>query len=821
MFYNRITIHKCKRFGLNKTSTITITPKQKTVMVLGRNGCGKSSFVDIGLSILPIDRRQFSKGGYREQEISYNGNEYFLKSAHNGDHVYKKNDEVLYEGKVASVYRELIQEEFGINQKIHDVLMAKARHTFTAMSPMGERREWITRLSKSDFNYVLGFYDRVRKESRAIGNVIKHQTGRLASETSKLMDSEELEGIKSRYERAQDALQELYGTMGQETPIEMRKLAHHLEGTYRELNEGARWLEANSGYKPLPVPKNGTQITNYDELRNHIASNEAVMSRIMDQITELSSQEDRLSREYKDLMAKSDRDPEELRKEIAEHRKKIEEIESRTMFPDGVSIPDTPQTELDCKRFIDLIRNLHIGIDIEEVGDRNDIVRGLNDQLAQVEGQLARIEANIDHYESCQSVECPACNHEFRPGISDETYRSNLTTRMDLVSKRDKIHEKLGEQREWFNEYRVVKTNLTNIRDFQRNHGLLSRLWTMIEDIGGVTNTQETLQVATRYSDAIVDSRSHGKLIVALAVCESALEACVDGTQSGPLEARIKALHKQLNDLQIEHRELDKHNRGATRALRLRDEFRRQMERMYAQYERLGKIVDAVFVNGEHHVLKQQIAGLQHELHSLKNTISGAEVQLGIVKDIQDQLDDLAIKELHYKVLEQRLSPSSGYIAELISRDIGALLDVMNQLIASVWSYPITLLNCTADNGDLNYRFPMVVGAHGNDVDDISQGSSSQTDIINFAFRLLVHKAMEISNYPLIIDELERAFDGSHKESLHQAIQSLIKDDTWGQVFIISHNTDSMLSYTNVEYVVLDDQGLQLPVEYNQNVVIK
>lgn len=822
MFYNKITIHRCKRFGLNKTSTITITPKQKTVMILGRNGCGKSSFLDIGLSILPIDRRQFSKGGYREQEISFNNNEYYFYSAHNGDHIYKKNNEVLYEGKVASVYRELVQAEFGINQKIHEVLMAKPNRTFTAMSPMGERREWITRLSKSDFNYVLGFYDRVRKESRAIGNVIKHQTGRLSSETSKLMDTAELDGLKVRYERVQDTLQELYSTVGQETPTDMRKLSHHLETTFKELDEGSKWINKNSGYKPLPVPKSGIAITNYDDLMRYIASNEAVMERIMSQITELSSQEDSLSREHRDLLSKTDKNPEDLRKDIAKYKDEIDALlKKQTLDITLGTIPDSPQVHLECMRFIELLRTVSITIDLEESSSRNDTVRNINEHLAGIEGRLGRVTANIDHYESCQSVECPSCSHEFRPGISAATYEKDKVARVTLSEERDVLLDKLGEQREWFNIYREVRVVLSNVRDYQRSHSKLLPLWTLIEGVGGITEPSKALRIAMSYSNAIVDSQSYSKLIVSLAVCEDALAACVEGSQSGALEARITALHKQLEELRVEYASIDEDNRIATRSLRQRDEFRRQMERMHANYERLSRVVTAIFDNGDHHVVKQQIAAAQHELHSLKNTISGAEVQLGIVKDIQTQLDDLSIKELHYKVLEQRLSPSSGYIAELISRDIGALLDVMNQLISSVWSYPITLLNCTADNGDLNYRFPMVVGAHGNDVEDISMGSSSQADIINFAFRLLVHKAMEISNYPLIIDELERAFDGGHKESLHHVIQSLVKDDTWGQVFIISHNTDSMLSYSNAEFVVLDDHGLQLPVEYNQNVVIK
>ena len=819
MFYDRITIHRCKRFGVNKTSTITITPKQKTVMILGRNGCGKSSFLDIGLSVLPIDKRQFTKGGYREQEITHGVNKYFLRSAYDGEHIYRKNGETLYEGKVASVYRELVQEEFGLNQKIHELLIAKPNKSFTAMSPMGERREWITRISKSDFNYVLGFYDRVRKESRALANVIKHQTGRLTSETAKLMDTVELDGLRVRYERVQDTLQELYSAAGQEPSTDMRQLQHHLGRTHRALEEGSEWIRKNAGYRTLPTPKSGVVIRNQDDLTRYIASNEAVMDRIMSEITDLSAQEDALSREYHDLIKNSDKDPSTIQADIDHYKKEIAVINKRQTL--GLGLTESPysnQVHLDCMRFIDILRNVSITVDLDRHDHYQGVITQASDQVRALEGLLAKYTANIDHYESCMAVECPSCNHEFRPGVSEETYRSNIAARDKAFAQYDTVMHTINEARGWMLQYRESIQTLNRVTDFQRNHSTLTPLWLLIDDL---TDTVKAVQTATDYAQYILDSQAYQKLTTSLTVCEDALASCADGSQSGLLDARIKELHKHMESLRAEHSTIDADNRVATRALRQRVEFRRQMERMYEEYDRLGRIVDTILIHGDNNVLKQKIAASQHELHSLKNTISGAEVQLGIVKDIQLQLEDLAIKELHYKVLEQRLSPSSGYIAELISRDIGALLDVMNQLIASIWSYPITVLNCTADNGDLNYRFPMVVGNHGNDVEDVSMGSSSQTDVINFAFRLLVHKAMEISNYPLIIDELERAFDGPHKEALHHVIQSLVKDDTWGQVFVISHNTDGMLSYSNAEFVVLDDTGLTLPFEYNQNVVIK
>lgn len=816
MFYNRITIHKCTRFGLNKLDTITITPKSKTVLILGRNGCGKSSFTDIGLSILPIDKRHFKKGGYREQEITHNGNKYYLYSHYDGTHIYKKNGEVIYEGKVASVYRELVQEEFGINQRIHDLLLGKRR--FTQMSPSTERREWITRLSTSDFNYVLQFYDRVRKEARACGNVIKHLKGRLATETAKIMDKDEIQGFRSRHDATVQSINRMFESMDNKYRGH-QSVSPQIPRLIDEILEENQWIRNNMGYIHLPTVEGFGPVNNFDDLRQLTTTVETKAQSTIDRINELSLEQADLESKLRDNQHQ-DVDPVALDKEIDGLKDVLEDITKNPVLDLGYDIPYGNAVHVALGDFQKDYQGLQLLVDISEKASRDQVVDDLREKISVLEGKLSQCDAIIEHHESCSATECPKCKHEFVVGSDTSRYERAKAAYSKFVTEHKELQRLLEEQREWYNDYRVVIQQLKQLQTYQRNHTELTPLWYAIETLGGLVEKDQVLRYMGEYERHLHDVDRYTDATSRLEVLEATLQAISAGNDTNVYREQLKALVSQIDTLQQGLHKDQELVRELQRALRVREAIHNRTNRVMELYKNLFKLVDkdigiAVNQELEEHIRKEQV-----ELHNLKATISAAEVQQGIVNDLQESLDKQSVRDLHYRVLEQELSPTSGYIARLISEEIGTLLDVQNQLIKSIWKYPLTIQNCTTEDGDLTYRFPMLVGQHGKPVDDIKDGSTSMCDIIDFSFRLLVHKALEISNYPLVIDELERALDGPHRESLHHVIQSLTSDTTWGQVYVVSHYIEGMLSYPNAEFVVLDDVGLNLPFEYNQNVVI-
>src|SRR5690606_19588412 len=149
-----------------------------------------------------------------------------------------------------------------------------------------------------------------------------------------------------------------------------------------------------------------------------------------------------------------------------------------------------------------------------------------------------------------------------------------------------------------------------------------------------------------------------------------------------------------------------------------------------------------------------------------------------------------------------------------------SIVDRMNRNINRIWGYNLTVMGCDAGNGDLDYRFPMYAVAKENMINDVSEGSESQVDIVNQAFRLVVYKFFRLHGYPLYIDELGSSFDEVHRHNLVPAIKELIEDDLFSQVLIISHYTDGQGSYPNAQQIVLDPSHLSIKVDRNDHVTI-
>jgi ABC-type molybdenum transport system ATPase subunit/photorepair protein PhrA len=85
---------------------------------------------------------------------------------------------------------------------------------------------------------------------------------------------------------------------------------------------------------------------------------------------------------------------------------------------------------------------------------------------------------------------------------------------------------------------------------------------------------------------------------------------------------------------------------------------------------------------------------------------------------------------------------------------------------------------------------------------------------------LVVYKFLGLEGYPLYLDELGRTFDEVHRLNLTLALKDLMDDETYSQVFFISHSFESQNSYPNSQIAVIDDSHVSLKRAYNEHVII-
>ncbi|CRQ07979.1 hypothetical protein PAERUG_E6_London_17_VIM_2_12_12_03446 [Pseudomonas aeruginosa] len=141
----------------------------------------------------------------------------------------------------------------------------------------------------------------------------------------------------------------------------------------------------------------------------------------------------------------------------------------------------------------------------------------------------------------------------------------------------------------------------------------------------------------------------------------------------------------------------------------------------------------------------------------------------------------------------------------------------MNAVIQSVWNTTLFVKPCHKDNGDLNWKFPVVTG-DDEPTPDVSDCSLGEAGIIDFAFRYVAIRYH--GNFPLMLDEVGTTFDEIKRGRFFNFIHELTTQKDAKQLFMISHYITQYGMFTNPNVIAMCYEGLSLPGEVNQHSVI-
>jgi hypothetical protein len=171
------------------------------------------------------------------------------------------------------------------------------------------------------------------------------------------------------------------------------------------------------------------------------------------------------------------------------------------------------------------------------------------------------------------------------------------------------------------------------------------------------------------------------------------------------------------------------------------------------------------------------------------------------------------------------LSPTDGLIAQGLFQFIDAFVAQMNQFIARVWLYPLTLYPCRPSDADvveLDYKFPLQVG-DGPPVADVQRGSSAMQEIVDLAFKVVAMHHLQLGDGVLVLDEFAAKMDDAHRKAAFHVIGQLTAENDFSQLFIISHYHSVYGSLKNAEVTVLCDRHVTLPAHtiFNRHVTMR
>ena len=189
----KIILDGYKRLKLGQIGHIEINFNARDQIIIGTNGSGKTSIFH-ELSALPADKAQFEKTGKKEIHIRKDGKSIVATSLFNPKpfHSFMVDGVEMNESGLVTIQTELAEKYTGVTQEIQDLLIGKI--LFTSMK--GDvRRQWFTRLSDANIEYLIGVYVRFKDELSVISGGLKLAKRKLVAETSKAIKDDDLNVI--------------------------------------------------------------------------------------------------------------------------------------------------------------------------------------------------------------------------------------------------------------------------------------------------------------------------------------------------------------------------------------------------------------------------------------------------------------------------------------------------------------------------------------------------------------------------------------------------------------------------------------------------
>lgn len=818
MKIERFEVYGFKRLMLNNIKHLVYTPTSTHQLILGTNGSGKSSVLS-ELSPLPGHHSNFTKDGYKKVTILHRGVIYQCDSVfrHN-KHSFVVDGEEQNPGGTAQAQLTLAMQHFGINKDIHELLTGEVRLSQLSAT---ERRKWVTMISRADYNYAMGEFRRFAGRARDQQGALKHLRTRLAQEIHNLQSMQDVDGLAERAGKLREELNHLMLERIPSLPsLEAQK--QKLQSLHASIETVAADYFRSIAYMPAGKTYRSNEDVQFDiqRLDAGIQSEQAMLQRMGNEYSDMESV-------INSVQVDVGMDLDALPALIAEvHTELAEALTAQQVFRE---LPSPSEIKRDWQAiseevwavFSALPHNADRKYSREAVDNAQSEINRQRGMIDQASGKINQLRNKIDLMEEAKESQCPSCKYVWKPGYSAQELEQLKQWVLDHVAVSDASRAKIKELEAFIEECSGYTELYSRFRGFVRGYPRLQPLWDHIlthqllldnpksqRPVFLLWSTdldhnvrQETLQKRLNHYQEVQERQS--------SIGDSAHFNKRMRTLQGEIEAATEHLLRQRS-------ERDTVERFHRKLLQLQGMGQR-MQNDYNEIERIrGVLLDSL----RNEIIDETVMAHQLELGGITRRLSEKEGQQGIVADLESSMGEVEIDAKAWQVLTNLLSPNEGLIAEQLSSDIGCLVAQLNSIIGSIWSYDMTILSCGLDSGELDYKFPVQFAASDNQSPDVAKTSKGQRQVIDFAFQLTVMLYLELTDYPLFLDEPGEGFDEAHRVKLMDFVKQLMDSNRHSQLFMISHYASSHGSFTNAEVMVLDSTNIAVPGAYNQHVVL-
>ena len=826
-----LELHKYIRLAFSAVETIIYRPELDNQMIIGSNGCGKSSLL-LELNPLPVAKNYMLPGGYKRIEIEHKGKLYTLlstygKGAKNSfiEHSETGTQLELNEGGTALAQKILIEKIFGLNIELLRLWVGQTR--FTDLAPT-KRRDWILKLSGSDLDYAMKAFNVAKNMFNDAKAVDKHIAHRLGEETADIADQNRIDDLENQVATLTNELNGLLIQKDNSLPspptisLEMSRMV-------REFDECVAEASTLRLVKPDFID---STINNIHSLWEVISGYSGELKVNREKLDELYAQKNHIEETLATLAKNGVTSTNELQAVTNEFRQEIDAIVATTEIYSEIDIDNIEQLN---GRFLgqrNLVIEMLSTLPFNESGyysreklDRTKaFVTKRQNYVASANQRIGALEHQLKHYNNSDHASCPKCEHEFVPGFG--TYDSKAVEQevTELNGKVAKVEGELKKAHDYIEECTDYVRQINSFRKMVSDNPDLDCLWRRLVSEGLYkVHPHSLLPVIENFSMQLENCMSINKLRENIKLNETILKTLdgqstdhkaynsdqvkyVDNYISSAI-ARIQLLEDRIKVATKYYRDVDTTTKAMARAEAIRDD-------LAAKYDLLVRATINKAIN--EHIQSKQVS-----LASANGLLNKINKHGAVIQDLEKQKVEASDRVADTNIIMRALSPVDGLISKYIQSFLDVFIGDINDVVADIWTTDLEILTCGVDSSDVTCKFPLSVNNGFLVTPDIAESSDGQKDVINFAFRMVIAQYLGLNDYPLYLDELAPTLDEKHRENITRYINELMESNQFGQMFMISHYSANHYAFANTEVLMLDGRNIiNKPAHYNQHVKI-
>ncbi len=821
----RLELNGYKRLALNNINKFVMTPIDRVQIIIGTNGSGKSSVLR-ELSPLPASHQDYHVGGSKTIVLSHLGTEYTLVSdfTKGQRHSFlKDNSEELNVGGTFTVQKELVKKTFGYDSALHDLMLGNT--TFTRMS-VQQRREFLTDLSGGDLDYALGVFKRVKTAHRDTQGIIKHLEGKLVSLTAKKLQDKDIEEIQSYVKLLQSELTLL---MQNSQPFETnfwKKWEEVLEATNVWKDLSSKLLASRPYYfgkYPAHYPTIGTSIAAANEdiaiEKGHVDFLVNEVHSVKELLTSLNDMHattlDGVKQHYMKLMEKKSA--------------LFNMIRHFLIIPQASVVVGANKTVAEnIETLIGAIPNNTDGwFSLQRLNENKMLLERLDGRLIAYRKEQQRIQNHIDNCRQTDPIKCHNCGFKWIPGFEAEQEALVLKELERVSVLIDSTEKERAEALDVVARITDYQQSLKTFKCFMDQFPMLKPLWDRVVDEKLLVRTPSRVLTLFKFwveeSEIYADiEKCNREIDESKDAMEYVLQHEDEGGSVFLMNGKLEDLENQLEKSIQTHASLTQDLKSMKEAQQAAQRFQNLMSEWEKSQERMGVIFNEYANAYRDHLIKKTIDEHQNDLAQNNAVLTDALIAGKEIDATKSTLTVQFDEQKAFKVLMDILSPVDGLIADQLKGFLEHFVDQMNNVIDKIWTYPLLVKPCGFESGELDYKFPMLVGTDSYAVPDVALGSGAQEDIVNFAFKLSVIAFKGMTDYPLYLDELAPTLDEKHRINITRYVHDYTDAHMCSQLFMISHYQPSYGAFSNADVCIMDSTNmLNIPHVYNRHVLME